>query len=243
VGAVLDLTYAAMASPFRQVATAMSTGEGVPSAAFAELGAAAGGVNTRLYRAALVDEWISAAPGLRDRLEAGGRIADLACGNGDAAAIMAGAFPRSVVKGFDPGAPEDAHADVPNLELVAGSAAGVVDEEKFDLITCLDAFHHLGDVRAAARQVHDVLAPDGVFLIAETAMSGDLDADNDDPFSLIVHAAALLYCMQENLANGGDGVTPSIGLGWVDDALAAAGFSSVTQHESDTGYRIFVATR
>jgi SAM-dependent methyltransferase len=243
LGAVLDFVHASFAEPLRAAVRAMHTGAGVPPSAYADLGAAAGGVNTRLYGAVLVDEWIGSAPGLRERLEAGGRIADIACGNADAAALMAAAFPRASVHGYDPGTPEGAHADAPNLSIVRETTDALPTGAAFDLVTCLDAFHHLGDVASVSRQVHDALREDGVFLVAETAMSGDVEVDNADPFSLIAHAAGLMYCMQENLANGGDGSTPSLGLGWVEDALTAAGFRSVTQHDSETGYRIFLAVR
>lgn len=242
-GAVLDFAHASFGEPLRAAVHAMRTGAGVPPEQYAELGAAAGGVNSRLYRAALVDEWIAAAPGLRDRLATGGRIADLACGNGDAAATMAAAFTRAEVQGYDPGTPEGAHADVPNLTFFRGTTEGLPTDGSFDLVTCLDAFHHLGDVAAVAAQVHEALGEGGVFLVAESALSGDVDADSADPFSLIAHAAGLMYCLQENLANGGDGSTPSVGLRWVEDALSAAGFASVTQHDSETGYRVFLAVR
>jgi SAM-dependent methyltransferase len=244
LGAVLDFVHATFGEPLRAAVRAMRTGAGVPFETYGELGAAASRVNTRLYRAALVDEWIAAAPGLRDRLEAGGRIADLACGNADAAASMASAFPQAVVHGYDPGTPEDAHADVPNLVVVRETVDALPPDGSLDLVTCLDALHHLGDVAAVARRVHDALDEGGVFLVAEVAMSGDVDADNAaDPTSLIAHAAGLMYCLQENLANGGDGSTPSVGLGWVEDALSAAGFGSITHIDSETGYRVFLAAR
>jgi SAM-dependent methyltransferase len=156
---------------------------------------------------------------------------------------MAAAFPRAHVVGYDPGAPEGAHADVPNLTLVRDVSRGLPTDGSFDLVTCLDSFHHLGKVDEVATQVREALGEGGVFLLAEGALSGDVDVDNADPFSLITHGAGLMYCLQENLANGGDGQTPSVGLDWVDAALAAAEFSSVDHHDSETGYRIFLATR
>ena len=243
VGGVLDFVHAAFAEPLRRATAAMATGVGVPAEAYAELGGASASINSRIYGMALVEEWIGAAPGLRATLESGGRVADLACGNGDAAALMATAFPSAEVVGLDPGAPEGAHPDVPNLRLVRSSAEDAPAHGSFDLVTCLDAFHHLGDAHAAARVAHDSLRDGGVFLIAETAMSGDVDRDSGDPLSLIAQAAGLMYCLQENLANGGDGSTPAVGLGWVEDALSAAGFGSITHLDSETGYRVFLAVR
>lgn len=241
--AVLRFVHATFGEPFRASSEAMRTGAGVASDVFAEIAAASGAINTRTYETELVGDWIAAAPGLAERLAEGGRIADLACGNGDAAAVMATAFTGARVFGYDPGTPEGAHAGVANLEIVRESAGLLPADGSFDLVTCLDAFHHLGDPAAAAKQAYAALADGGVLLVAEASLSGDLDTDSADPTSLITHAAGLLYCMQESIANGGDGLTPSLGLAWVDDALAAAGFRSVEHHESPSGYRVFLATR
>ncbi|GAB3866491.1 hypothetical protein GCM10028801_38820 [Nocardioides maradonensis] len=241
-GAVLDVVHAGFSPPLQEATTAMATGAGVPSAAYAELAAAASPANTPTYRMALVQEWIGAAPELVARLADGGRIADIACGGGDAAALMAAAFPRAEVVGFDPATPEGVHEDVPNLRLVRDEAARLPADGSFDLVTCLDAFHHL-PAAGVAGQVHAALREGGVFLLAETALTGDVDEDGADPFSLVAHAAALMYCLPENLANGGTGETPSVGLGWLERALADAGFAEVTSFVSETGYRIFHAVR
>ncbi|KHK96151.1 hypothetical protein LK09_16030 [Microbacterium mangrovi] len=238
---ILDFVLALSAEPVRRLPDAMRTGRGIPSAMFDEIGAAAGGINGPAYAGSLVDEWIAHDPALLARLQAGGPIADVACGNGDAAAVMARAFPRSTVLGIDPGAPP--RTDPPNLRLLGATSGELAAHGEFALVTCLDSLHHLGDVRAVAAQVRAALADDGVFLVAEGAMTGDLDQDAADPFALFTHASGLLYCMQENLAEGGAGETSSIGLGWVTDALRDAGFGAVTEFDSDTGFRVFLARK
>jgi SAM-dependent methyltransferase len=50
-----------------------------------------------------VARWVDAVPGLRLRLEAGGTVLDLECGDGAAAIAVALAFPRARVFGFDGG--------------------------------------------------------------------------------------------------------------------------------------------
>ncbi|MFD6701263.1 MULTISPECIES: class I SAM-dependent methyltransferase [unclassified Microbacterium] len=239
---ILDFVYAISGDLVRRIPEAMRAGAGVAPAAFTGLGAAASRINSRLYRAALVDEWIASDPALRARLETGAAVADIACGDGDAAAQLARAFPRSRVIGVDPDAAP--RSDVANLELYAETAEHLGAHGSFALITCLDALHHLGDPVAAVRQAADALDEDGVLLIAETSMTGDIDRDAAaDPFALFTHTAGLFYCMQDSLAGGGDGATPSLGLGWVDDALAAAGLGHVDVLESETGFRVFLARR
>lgn len=241
IAAILEFVMALSAEPIRRIPDAMRTGAGIDGAVYDDVATAAGGINGPAYAAALVEDWISGDVALRVRLESGAAIADIACGNGDAAVLMAEAFPRSTVLGLDPGAPD--RTDTPNVTLLPLTADQLGEHGPFALVTCLDSLHHMGNPAAVARAVASALDDDGVFLIAETAMTGDLDEDLTDPFAVLTYATDLLYCMQDNLASGGDGSVPSLGLGWVTSALAEAGFESVRAVDSPTGFRVFLARR
>ena len=54
-----------------------------------------------MYRAALVDAWIAALDGVTRRRQAGGRVADIGCGQGTSTITMAERFPVSSFTGFD----------------------------------------------------------------------------------------------------------------------------------------------
>jgi SAM-dependent methyltransferase len=188
---------------------------------------------------ALVDEWLAGVPGLHERLTAGAAIADVACGSGGAAVLMGRAFPNSRVVGYDAAAAIADVGELPgNVELREGDARALADQGEYDLVTCLDSFHHFGDPQAAAARVRGLLRPGGVVLVAESALVGDFIADQANPLGLITYGSALLYCLQENLAAGGPGVAGGDGTDWLVDALKAAGFVDVTVRESDTGFRI-----
>jgi SAM-dependent methyltransferase len=209
-----------------------------------------GRVNTPTYAAALVAEWIAFVPGLTERLASGGRIADLASGNGDVVLMLAKAFPSSEVTGYDldPVLTEGtiaraAKQGLANVRAVAVSADELPEEGGHDLITCLDSFHHFGHPAAVARGARRVLGDGGVFLVVESASSGELVQDAQSPFSLITYGAGLLYCLQENLASGGSGLSGGDGPSWVLAALEDGGFTTVTTHDSHTGYRVFAATK
>jgi SAM-dependent methyltransferase len=53
------------------------------------------------YWAHLLSSWIPALEGVREKLERGAKVADVGCGYGTSTILMAEAFPRSTIIGFD----------------------------------------------------------------------------------------------------------------------------------------------
>ena len=53
------------------------------------------------YAAHLVNEWLPALDGVREKLERGARVADVGCGHGASTILMAQAYPKSTFVGFD----------------------------------------------------------------------------------------------------------------------------------------------
>jgi hypothetical protein len=53
------------------------------------------------YAANLVASWIPALRGVKEKLEAGARVADVGCGKGASTVLLAKAFPKSRFFGFD----------------------------------------------------------------------------------------------------------------------------------------------
>jgi methylase of polypeptide subunit release factors len=53
------------------------------------------------YRANLLTSWIPSLGGVHDRLQTGGRVADVGCGHGASTMIISQGYPNSAVTGFD----------------------------------------------------------------------------------------------------------------------------------------------
>ncbi|TFV89481.1 class I SAM-dependent methyltransferase [Blastococcus sp. CT_GayMR16] len=136
--------------------------------------AAVAGTGTPFYTR-LVPGGLAKVPGLTERLEAGVRVVDTACGAGLGAVRLATAYPRSVVVGVD----GDLHSVEQARERVA--AAGLSDRVEV-LHSALEDFtvdrpatvvinnismHECRDIDRVAENVMAALEPGGWFVISD----------------------------------------------------------------------------
>jgi SAM-dependent methyltransferase len=186
------------------------------------------------YAMNLVSQWIPALEGVKARLEAGGRVADVGCGHGASTIIMAQAFPRSSFAGFDyhPASVEWARR--------AADKAGVGDRASFevaaakgypgtgyDLVTFFDCLHDMGDPVGAARHVLKSLAPGGVWMLVEPFANDRLE-DNLNPVGRLYYSASTLLCTPASLSQEvGLALGAQAGEKRLREVLNEAGFTRV----------------
>ncbi len=152
------------------------------------------------YMRHLLSEWLPALEGVKEKLEAGGRVADVGCGHGASTILMAQAFPKSRFWGFDYHAPsiESARA--------AAATAGVDDRitfevasakdfpgKSYDMVAFFDCLHDMGDPVGAARHVHSTLGDKGAWMIVEP-MASDRVEDNLNPVGRVFYSASTFLC-------------------------------------------------
>jgi SAM-dependent methyltransferase len=150
------------------------------------------------YVAHLLTEWLPALDDVIAKLEAGARVADVGCGLGASTILMAQAFPRSSITGFDYHDASIAAARSAAGRAKAGATFEVAPAAAFpgtgyDLVCMFDCLHDMGDPVGAARHVRGALADDGTWLLVEP-MAGDRVEDNLNPVGRIFYSASTLIC-------------------------------------------------
>jgi len=186
------------------------------------------------YAMNLVSQWIPALDGVKARLEAGGRVADVGCGHGASTIIMAQAFPRVSITGFDyhPASIEAARraadkAGVGDRVSFEVAAAKAYPGTGYDLVTFFDCLHDMGDPVGAARHVRGSLAPGGVWMLVEPFANDRLE-DNLNPVGRLYYAASTLLCTPASLSQEvGLALGAQAGEKRLREVLTEAGFSRV----------------
>jgi SAM-dependent methyltransferase len=221
------------------VARATQAGGGVPFEAFGEL--MVRGIdrsNTPSQTVFLIDRWLPAVPGLIPDLEKGARVADVGCGSGTAAILMARAFPRSSVTGVDLSAAALSVArqraeGIDNVEFIEAAIEETPTDPPYQLITSFDVIHDLADPLAGMLRIREALAEDGQYLMMEPNASSNVE-DNLNPRGAMVYGISTLYCMTQSLAAGGAGLGSAWGRQRAEDMASEAGFSSFEPLETIT---------
>jgi len=163
------------------------------------------------YRAYLTQTWIPALSGIKEKLANGGQVADVGCGHGASAILMAQAFPNSKFVGID------YHESSIAVARERAKQAGVADrirfevatprvlassKGKFDLICFMDSLHDMGDPLEAVWASREAMAPDGALMLVEP-FAKDRSEENVGPVARMYYSASAALCTQNALSQGG----------------------------------------
>jgi SAM-dependent methyltransferase len=152
------------------------------------------------YAANLVTSWIPSLQGVKEKLEAGARVADIGCGKGSSTLLMAKAFPKSRFFGFDyheksieaarESAKRNGVADHVTFEV---AKAKEFPGKDYDFVAVFDCLHDMGDPIGAAAHVRQSLAKDGTWMIVEPFANDQLQ-DNLNPVGRVYYSFSTLLC-------------------------------------------------
>jgi SAM-dependent methyltransferase len=152
------------------------------------------------YAANLVSSWIPALQGVKQKLEAGARVADVGCGKGSSTILMAKAFPNSKFFGFDyhdksieaarESAKRQGVADRVTFEV---AKAKEYPGKDYDFVAVFDCLHDMGDPVGASTHVRESLGKDGTWMIVEPFANDDLK-NNLNPVGRVYYSFSTLLC-------------------------------------------------
>jgi SAM-dependent methyltransferase len=201
------------------------------------------------YQNNLVTNWLPALEGVVAKLERGASVADVGCGHGWSSVLMAEAFPNSQFTGYDfhPSSIEHARAHAEEHG-VSGNTSFEVATAKdypgkdFDLVSCFDCLHDMGDPAGAAAHVLQSLKPDGSWMIIEP-MAGDRLEDNLNPIGRLYYGGSTMVCVPTSLSQEvGAALGAQAGEAKLREIITAGGFGHI-RRATETPFNMILEAR
>ena len=242
---------AAAAQQLPALVEAYRTGEGVPWHRYGDLMRSAQGLGNRpLFLNVLGQEWLPSIPDVHARLVAGGRVADVGCGDGWSTVGMALAYPEITVDGFDI---DKASVDAANstaasyglsdrVRVHLVDAAVVEGHPGYDLVTAFECVHDMGDPVSVLGHMRRIANEGGAVVVMDERVPDEFTG-HGDPVEQLFYGFSTLVCLPDGLSHDG-----SVGTGTVMrvDTLRRyaeeAGFSRLEvlpiEHETFRFYRL-----
>jgi SAM-dependent methyltransferase len=201
------------------------------------------------YAASLVASWIPSLRGVKEKLEAGARVADVGCGKGASTLLMARAFRKSRFYGFDyhdksideayKTARREGLGDRVSFEV---AKAKTFPGKDYDLVAMFDCLHDMGDPVGAASHVLKSLAKDGTWMIVEPFANDQLK-DNLNPVGRVYYGFSTLLCTPCSRSQEvGLCLGAQAGEARIREVVTAAGFSSF-RRAAETAFNIVYEAR
>src|SRR5271165_2794700 len=235
-----------------QIVDCFRHGGGLPYSAFPKFQAVMAEDSGAVHDATLIDVTLPLVPGLVDKLRQGIDVADVGCGSGHAANLMAEAFPRSRFVGFDfsdtgiaAARAEADRKDLANARFEKRDAAHLGETGRFDFITTFDAVHDQARPDLVLAGIAEALRPGGVYLCVDTSASSQVAENLDHPLGPFMYTVSTMYCMTISLADGGMGLGAMWGEQTARQMLSEAGFGSIeaVRVEGDIVNAYIIATK
>jgi SAM-dependent methyltransferase len=200
------------------------------------------------YIGNLIQSWIPALDGVKQRLEAGISVADVGCGHGASTILMAEAFPSSTFIGFDYHDQSIATARERAAERGLGQRVRfeVADAANFPgsgygLVTHFDCLHDLGDPAGAARRARKALADDGTWMLVEP-FANDHPEQNHNPVGRVFYGASTMFCVPCSLALEGPALGAQAGEARLRRIIYEAGFGRM-RRATETPFNLVLEAR
>jgi SAM-dependent methyltransferase len=201
------------------------------------------------YAANLVSSWIPSLKDVKEKLEAGAKVADVGCGKGASTILMAKAFPKSRFFGFDyhdksiEGARETAKREgVADRVTFEVAKAKEYPGKGYDFVSVFDCLHDMGDPAGAAAHVLRSLSKDGTWMIVEPFANDELK-NNLNPVGRVYYSFSTLLCTPCSRSQEvGLCLGAQAGEGRIREVVTSAGFTRF-RRAAETPFNIVYEAR
>jgi 2-polyprenyl-3-methyl-5-hydroxy-6-metoxy-1,4-benzoquinol methylase len=200
------------------------------------------------YNANLLTSWLPALDGVVEKLTAGAKVADVGCGHGASAVLMAKAFPKSTFNGYDyheesvrTARERAAAAGVTNVKFEVADAVSYADHD-FDLIAFFDCLHDMGDPIGVSRHARKALKADGTAMIVEPFANDNLQ-DNLNPVGRVMYGASTQICVPVSLARNGPALGAQAGEMRLRKVVVDGGGFSRFRRATETPFNLVLEAR
>lgn len=227
-------------------------GGGVPWSAFGtDALEAQADLNRPLFLHVLAQEWLPSLPDIHERLQEGGRVADVACGGGWASIGIAKAYPEVRVDGFD--------VDEASIELARANAAacGVADRvafhvrdvtagpppgDRYDLVCVFEAIHDMSRPVEALATMRAMAGESGAVLVMDERAAETFAAPGDE-VERMLYGFSVFCCLPAGMSEEPSAATGTVMRpGTLRGYAQAAGFADVevldVEHPTFRLYRL-----
>lgn len=174
-------------------------------------------MNRPWFLTALGRDWFPSVPDLHERLQQGGRVADIGCGEGWSAISIALAYPEVTVDGFD--------IDTASIESARGhaaesgvaervrfhnvDAAGVDLDGMFDVVTAFECIHDLPHPVDVLSTMRRLVAGDGHVVVMDEKVAEQFPGRGDD-VERAMYGFSLFICLPDGMSHQPSAATGTV---------------------------------
>ena len=195
-----------------------------------------------------IGSWLPALDGVVDKLKQGARVADVGCGHGASAILMARTYPKSTFIGYDyhgasirTAREKAAAAGVGNVHFEEADAVSYEGKD-FDLIAFFDCLHDMADPVGASRHARQALKAEGTAMIVEP-FANDHIQDNLNPVGRVMYGASSQICVPVSLARKGPALGAQAGEAKLREVVVAGGGFARFRRATETPFNLVLEAR
>ena len=197
----------------------------------------------------LVPVVIPALEGVRDALEKGTRVADIGCGAGGAAILLAQTFPSSTVEGYDisrhaleRARTRKAESGVANVDFHDPREVPVGQDGSYGLVCTFDCIHDMTHPLEMMRTIRRALSDDGTWLLVDIKAHDTLEQNvTRNPMAPLLYGISVLSCMSSAMSAPDGAGLGTLGLpeSRAREMALAAGFTRFRRLDVDHSVNAF----